>query len=82
MDGLARASGVQWYGHVLRRENGDVLRRALDFEVAGRRECGRQNMRGKRQVEEHIDQIRLKKEDAIDRTKWCDGVYELSRNMR
>ena len=34
LDGLARASGVRWYGH------GHVLRRALDFEVAERRECG------------------------------------------
>ena len=31
LDGLARASRVQWYGHVLRRDNGDVLRRLLDF---------------------------------------------------
>ena len=37
LDGLARASGVRWYGHVLRRNNSDILRRALDFEVAGRR---------------------------------------------
>ena len=36
MNGLARASGVRWHGHVL-KDNGDVLRRALDFEVAGRR---------------------------------------------
>ena len=28
LDGLARASGVQWYGHVLRRNNSDVLKRA------------------------------------------------------
>ena len=34
-------------------------------------------------VEEHTDQkIGLKKENAIDRTKWRDGVYKLSRNMR
>ena len=32
LDGLARASGVQWYGHVLRRDKSDVLRRALDFK--------------------------------------------------
>ena len=44
LDGLARASGVQWYGHVLRRDNGDVLRKALDFEVAERRGRGRPNM--------------------------------------
>ena len=40
LDGLARVSGVRWYGHVLRRDNGDVLRRALDFEVVERRGCG------------------------------------------
>ena len=28
LDGLARASEVQWYEHVLRRNNGDILRRA------------------------------------------------------
>ena len=61
LDGLARASGIQWYGH--------VLRRALSFEVAERRERGRPNMTWKRQVEEHTDQIGLKKHDAIDRTK-------------
>ena len=36
----------------------------------------------KRQLEEHTDQIGLKKEDAIDRAKWRDGVHELSRRIR
>ena len=82
LDGLARASGVRWYGHVLRRDNGDVLRRALDFEVSGRRERGRPIMTWKRQVEEHSGQNGLKKEDAINGTKWRDGIYQLFRNMR
>ena len=73
LDGLASASGVQWYGH--------VLRRALDFEVAERRGRGRPNMTWKRQVEDHINQIGLKR-DAIDRAKWRDRVYKLSRGTR
>ena len=44
LDGLARASGVRWYGHVLTRNNGDVLRIALDIKVAGRRGRRRPNM--------------------------------------
>ena len=40
LDRLARAHGVGWYGHVFRRHNGDVLRRALDIKVAGKRGCG------------------------------------------
>ena len=73
---------MRWYGHVLRRNSGVVLRRALDFEVAGRRERGRPNMTWKRQVEEHINQIGLKREDVIDRVKWRNGVYKLSKSTR
>ena len=81
-DGLARATGERWYGHVLKRDNDDVLRRALDFEVAERRGCGQPNMTRKRQVEEHINQIGLKRKDTTDRVKWCKGVNELSRSTR
>ena len=67
LNGLARASGVQWYGDVLRRDNSDVLRRALDFQEAERRGRGRPNMLWKSQVEEHTNQIGLKREGVIDR---------------
>ena len=49
--------------------------------MAGRRGRRRSNITWKRQAEEHTDQIGLKK-DAIDRAKWRDSVYKLSRNMR
>ena len=80
LDGLPRASGVRWYGHVLRKDSGDVLRKAVDFEVVGRRGLGQLNMTLKRQVEEHTNQIGLKREDAIDRAKWRNGVYKHLRN--
>ena len=41
IDQLAMANSVGWYGHVLIREDGNVLRRALDFEVEGQRKKGR-----------------------------------------
>ena len=41
IDQLAMANSVRWHGHVLRREDGHVLRRALDFEVEGQRKKGR-----------------------------------------
>ena len=37
MDQLAIANSVRWYDDVLRREDGHVLRRALSFEVEGKR---------------------------------------------
>ena len=30
---MAKANGVRWYGHVLRRDDGHVLRKALEFEA-------------------------------------------------
>ena len=80
LNGLARASGVRRYGHALRRDS-DVLRRAMDSKVAGRRGHGRPNMTWKRQVK-YTNHIGLKREDAIDRVKWRNGVYELSRTTR
>ena len=37
----AKASGVRWYRHVLKRDDGHVLRKALEFEVKGKRKRGR-----------------------------------------
>ena len=34
---MAKANRVRWYGHVLRRDDGHVLRKALEFKVEGKR---------------------------------------------
>ena len=41
IDQLAMENNVCWYSNVLRRGDGHVLRRALDFEVEGERKKGR-----------------------------------------
>ena len=33
---MAKANGVRWYEHVLRRDDGHVLRNILEFEVKAR----------------------------------------------
>ena len=37
---MARENEVRWYGHVLRRDDGQVLRKALEFEGNGKRKRG------------------------------------------
>ena len=37
IDQLAIANSVRWHGHVLMREDGHVMTRALDLEVEGQR---------------------------------------------
>ena len=34
---MEMANGVRLYGHVLRRDDGHVLRKAVEFEVKGKR---------------------------------------------
>ena len=38
-DGKGKQSEI-WYGHVLRRDEGHVLRKALEFEVKSKRRRG------------------------------------------
>ena len=60
VDQLAMANSVCWYGHVLRREDGHVLRRALDFEVEGQRKKGRSKRMWEKQVEEESVKVGLR----------------------
>ena len=48
MDQFAMANSVRWYGHVLRREDGHILRRVVDFEVECQRKKGRPKRTWKR----------------------------------
>ena len=37
IDQLTMANSIRWYGHILRRKDSHVLRRALDIEVEGQK---------------------------------------------
>ena len=41
MYALVMANSMHWYGDLLRREDGHVTRRALEFEVDGQKKKGR-----------------------------------------
>ena len=58
------ANRVRWYGHVLRRDSGHVLRKVLEFEVKGKRKRGRPKKMWKMQVEKENKSVGLEKEDC------------------
>ena len=60
IDHWAMANSVCWYDHVLRREDGYVLRKALDHEVEGQRKKGRLKRTWKKQVEEESVKVGLR----------------------
>ena len=63
---------------MLRRNDGSVLRVALDLEVSGRRKRGRPKKTWKKQVEAETEKIGLKEEDSLRRDKWRDGVQAIA----
>ena len=63
---------------MLRRDDDSVLRVALNLEVTGKRKRGRSKKTWKKQMEEKTDKICLKKEDALRRDKWRDGVNAIA----
>ena len=65
---MAKANGVRWYRHVLKRDDGHVLRKALEFEVKGKRKRGRPKKTWKTQVEKESESVDLEKEDALNRS--------------
>ena len=71
---MAKANGVRWCGHVWRKGDGHVLRKALEFEVRVKRKPGRSKKTWKTQVEK--ESVGLEKKDAINHR---DGGWELER---
>ena len=65
----------------MRRDDDSVLRVALDLEVNGNRKRGRPKKTWKKQVEKETQKIGLKKEDALNRNKWRDGVRAIAEGM-
>ena len=82
IDQLAMVNCIRWYGHVLRRKDGHVLRRALDFEVEGQRKKWRSKRMLKKQVEEESMKVGLRMEDALCRSKWSVNVSMIAAWLR
>ena len=74
IDQSAMPNNVHWYGHVLRREDGLLLRMALDLMVESQRKKGRQKRIQKTKVEEERMMVGLWREDTHCRSKWSVDV--------
>ena len=64
--------------YVLRRDDEHVLRKALEFEVKGKRKRGRSKKTWKTQVEKESKSVALEKEDALNRSRWRVEVEEIA----
>ena len=63
-------SRLKWYGHVMRREEHYVGRRAMVTKVQGRRKRGRPTRRWLDKVKDAIKEKGLSADDVYDRATW------------
>ena len=59
-----------------------MLKKAMMQEVNGERKRGRPKQTWRRQVEESVKEVGLKIEEAVDRTRWREGVRAIAEGMR
>ena len=78
---MAKANGVRWYGHVLRSDDGHVVRKELEFEVRGKGKPGRPKQTWKMQVEKESKNVGFEKKDAMNRARWRVGVREIAAGV-
>jgi len=67
---LLQQNRLQWYGHVLRKEDTDWVKKCTEYEVEGSRPRGRPNRTWKEVVQKDCQARNLNKEDAMDRGRW------------
>ena len=68
-------------GHVLRRDDGHVLRKGLEFEVRGKRKPGRPKKAWKMQVEKESKSVGLEKKDTMNLARWRMGAREIAARV-
>ena len=61
---------LQWYGHVLRKEDDGWMKKCMEYGVEGPRPRGRPKKTWREVVKKDCQACRLNTEDAMDRSKW------------
>ena len=67
---VIKRNRLKWLGHVLRKDDGDWVKRSMSLEVEGTRGRGRSRMTWSQVVERDMRECGLKREYATEREKW------------
>jgi len=61
---------LRWYGHVLRKEDTDWVKKCMEYEVEGPRPRGRPKRTWIEVVQKDCRARNLNREDAMDHGRW------------
>ena len=74
---ILQQNRLRWYGHVLRKDDDDRVKKCMEYEVEDSRPRGRPKRTWKEVVREDCQARKLNKEDAMDRCKWRKVTKEV-----
>jgi len=67
---ILQQNWLRWYGHVLRKEDTDWVKKCMDYEVESSRPRGRPKRKWREVVQKDCQARSLNREDAMDRSRW------------
>ena len=68
---------LRWYGHVLRKDGDDWVKKCMEYEVQGPRPRGRPKRTWREVVREDCRARKMNKEDAVDHCKWRKMIKDV-----
>jgi len=74
---ILQQNRLRWYGHVLRKDDYNSVKKFMECEVEGPRPRGRPKRTWREVVREHCQARKLNKEDAMDRCRWRKVIKEV-----
>ena len=66
----AREARLRYFGHVIRREDDEPVKKAMMMPVSGRRSVGRQRIRWRDVVNRDMNKVGVQMDEAMDRNRW------------
>ncbi|KAJ4428323.1 hypothetical protein ANN_24342 [Periplaneta americana] len=78
---LIKSGRLRWLGHVLRRDEDSLLRKAFDYSPRCTRPLGSPRLRWQDQVYDHLCAVEGRQEDAEDRDEWRYIVNEAKNHL-
>ena len=77
MASVLQQNRLRWYGHVLRKDDDDWVKKCMEYEVQGPRPRGRPKRTWREVVREHCQARKMNKEDAMDRCGWRKMIKDV-----
>jgi len=67
---ILQQNRLQWYGHVLQKEDTDWVKKCMEYEVEGSRPRSRPKSTWREVVRKDCQARSLNREDAMDHIRW------------